>query len=158
MNIDENPFFEIKSQGNFIKIIANNLINYNSDIDYDKNWIECDIEVCGGAFQGKYSAEIMTTTFEIFKQELSVLYNKLNTKAKFEDLENYCLINISGDGSGKLNAKIECNDKPGIYAANLSFEIDFDQTFLKTIINQLNHITKEFPIVGDFKISNNYNL
>ena len=158
MNIAENLFFEIKNQGNFIKIIANNLINYNSDIDFDKNWIDCEIEVCGGAFQGKYSAEIMTTTFEIFKQELSVLFNKLNTNAKFENLENYCSINISGDGSGKLNAEIECNDKPGIYSANLSFEIDFDQTFLKTIINQLNHITKEFPITGDFKISNNYDL
>ena len=158
MNIIEHPYFEIKNQGKFVKIIAESLINFNSNIDYDKNWIKCYIEVYAGVFQGKYPAEIMTTTFEIFKQKLNLLYNKLEGKAAFDDLESYCLIKVSGDGSGKLTAEIECNDNPGTYSAKLNFEIDFDQTFLKSIINQLNIITKKFPITGDFKISNNYNI
>lgn len=156
MDMNDTPYFEIKNDGNFVRISAVNLIRYNSAIDFDKNWIECDIEVCGGAFQGKYSAEILTTAFESFKQDLCILYDNLNGKAIFENLENYCLISISGDGSGKLNAVIECNDKPGIYAANLTFEIDFDQTFLRSIINQLNNITQKYPIIGDLNITNNY--
>ena len=158
MNSTENLFFEIKSQWNFIRISTKNTINYNSEIDYDNNWINCYIEVKGGAFQGKYSAEILTITFEDFKQKLAILYNKLDGKVIFSDLEEYCKIDISGDGSGKLRASIECNDKSGIYSANLTFDIDFDQTFLKDIINQLNQITKAFPIIGDFNISNKYDV
>ena len=158
MNLNENLFFEIKSLGNFLKIEVLNLVNENSELDWDNNWINCKIYVSGGAFSGNYSAEIMTFEFEKFKHDLNSLYENLNGTAEFQEIENYIIVKVKGDGIGHFNAEIICFDYPGIDSAKLEFEIYFDQTFIKEIVNQLNQITKEFPITGDFKIQNNYNV
>lgn len=158
MDTIENSFFEISSHGNFVKISALARINYNSELDYDNNWIRCLIEVSGGSFNGAYEADIITTTFEIFKQELHKLYDDLRGKAVFSDLEDYIEIEVIGNGSGLLKANVICNDQPGIYSAVLKYEIDFDQTYIKDIVNQLNEITIKFPIRGDFKIKNNFDI
>lgn len=154
----ENLFFEINSQGNFVKIETLGLINYSSNLDYDNNYIKCNIYVSGGAFSGSYNADILTVEFEEFKHELNSLYNNFNGTAEFSNLEGEINIKIKGDGIGHFNARIECIDFPGINSSELIFEIEFDQTFIKKIVSQINQITKEFPIKGSFNIKNNYNL
>ena len=158
MEFNENLFFEIKNQGNYIRIETLYLIKYDSEIDFDRNWIQCKIYASGGAFSGEYSRDLMTTDFEKFKHDLNSLYTNLNSSAEFYDLEEAVNIKIKGDGIGHFNAEITCNDSPGIEAAQLKFEIDFDQTFIKKIVKQLNIITRKFPIKGNFNIQNNYNI
>lgn len=158
MEFNENLFFEISNQGNSIKIETLYLIKYDSEIDYDRNWIQCKVIVSGGAFSGEYISDLMTTDFEKFKHELNSLYTNLNSVAEFYDLESAVNIKIKGDGIGHFNAEIICNDSPGIETAQLKYEIDFDQTFIKGIVKQLNDITRKFPIKGDFNIQNNYNI
>ena len=154
----ENLYFELNSQGNFVKIEPLGLITYNSSLDYDNNFIKCKIYVSGGAFSGEYSANLLTTDFEIFKHQLNSLYNNLNGSAEFSTLEDEINIKIKGDGIGHFNSVITCFDFPGIYSSKLVFGIDFDQTFIKTIVRQINEITKKFPIKGNFTINNNYNI
>ena len=87
----------------------------------------------------------------------SVAENYVKTEIEFKDLEGYLTINIVGNGTGNFASQIICNDRPGIYSTELTFELGFDQTFIKEMVYNLNEITKSFPIVGDYN-KNNYNI
>jgi hypothetical protein len=158
VNNEENLYFEINSQGNLLKIETLNQVYENSDLDWDNNWIKCKIYVSGGVFSGNYFAELQTVDFEKFKCDINSLYENLNGVIEFNDLEGYVNIEIKGDGIGHFKCITTCEDFPGINSATLSFEIDFDQTYIKKIVYQLNEITKKFPIKGNYTIQNNYNI
>lgn len=146
--------FEIFDAGDIVKIEPLELIKYDSELDWDRNWIKTKITVKGGAFSGQYQADIMTVDFEKFKQELSKLYDNLKGGAIFEDLEHALQLKIQGDGIGHFEVQVTANDNPGINSSKLSFTMAFDQTEIKHLVNQLDKITKAFPITGDFKIKN----
>lgn len=147
-------YFELSDAGDLVRLEPIELIDYKSDIDWDKNWIKTKITVKGGAFSGQYQADIMTVDFEKFKQELSKLYDNLKGCAIFDDLEHTLQLKILGDGNGHFEVLATANDHPGINSSKLSFTMAFDQTEIKRLVNQLDKITKTFPIIGDFKIKN----
>lgn len=158
MTNEDNLYLEIKNQGNFIRIETLNLVYSNSDVDYDNNWINCNVYVKGGVFSGSYSINMLTLDFETLKHKLNSLYENLNGAIEFRDLEGHIDMKIKGDGIGHFNCEVSCYDFLGVYSANLNFEIDFDQTFIKAMVVQLNEITKRFPIKGSFRIKNNYKI
>jgi hypothetical protein len=96
----------------------------------------------------------MTVDFEKFKQELSRLYNNLKGTANFNDLEGYLELKINGDGFGHFEVNVKACDQPGVNASELTYKMDFDQTELNELVNQLDRITKQFPVTGDFIIKN----
>ena len=96
----------------------------------------------------------MTVDFGIFKRELFRLYDNLKGVANFNDLEGYLKLKITGDGIGHFEADVKACDQPGVNASELTFAMGFDQTGIKELVNQLDRITKQFPITGDFKIKN----
>lgn len=147
-------YFELFDAGDIVRLEPLELIKYDSDLDWDKNWIKTKVTVKGGKFSGQYSGDFMTVDFEKFKQELSRLYNDLKGTANFNDLEGYLELKIIGDGIGHFEVNVKACDQPGVNASELTFTMTFDQTELKELVNQLNRITKKFPIVGDFKIKN----
>ena len=149
--------FQLNDLGNFLIIQPIELEYEKSNLDWDCNWINCHIKVKSGSFNGSYKAELTTFDFENFKHDLNCIYNNLNGKIEFKDLEGYLTINIVGDGTGNFASQIICNDRPGIYSTELTFELGFDQTFIKEMVYNLNEITKSFPIVGDYN-KNNYNI
>ena len=122
--------------------------------DWDKNMISAKIIVKTNAFCGEYEAELMTVDFEKFKQELRLLYQELDGHASFECLEHYLSIQVQGDGLGHFTADCIANEKPWINDSELRCKFYFDQTQINDLVYQLDLITKEFPIVGDFKIKN----
>lgn len=90
--------------------------------------------------------------FERFRQELSRLCNDLKGTANFSDLKGYLKLKIVGDGIGHFDVNVKACDQPGVNASELTFSMGFDQTELNDLINQLNKITKRFPVTGDFKL------
>ena len=146
--------FEIIDNDFKFQIKPEKLLFPNSKLDWDRNWISAKIFIKTGGFIGNYIAEIMTLDFEKFKQELIKLYDNLNGSANFECLEHYLTIKIKGDGLGHFTAYCEAIDKPSDDENKLSFSFYFDQTQIKDLVNQLDLITKEYPITGDFKIKN----
>ena len=153
MEEEQELLFEIKDSGEFVRLEPLKLINYKSDIDWDKNWVKTIVTVKGGSFSGKFEADIMTTDYEILKQEFRKLYDNLKGGFHFSDLERYVDITIKGDGIGHFNVEVTACDKPG-NGSELAFELNFDQTQIKELVYQLESITKKFPIVGDFNIKN----
>jgi hypothetical protein len=147
-------YFEIFDGGDIVRLEPLEVIKYESDLDWDRNWIKTNVTVKGGKFYGQYSGDFMTVDFEKFKQELSRLYDNLKGTANFNDLEGFLELKITGDGIGHFKVDVKACDQPGVNESKLSFTIGFDQTELKELVNQLDRITKQFPISGDFKVKN----
>jgi hypothetical protein len=63
-------FFEITSDGDYIKIEVLNLNFENADSDWDKNSLNTNVFVKAGAFTGNFNVAMMTTEFESFRKEL----------------------------------------------------------------------------------------
>jgi hypothetical protein len=147
--------FEIKNGGDFIRINAIGLLLPNADLTWDRNWIDTNIEVNVSPFRGKYRASLMTVDFEKFKQELKRIYKDLNGVTMFDSLEGDIEIKINGDGLGHFTASCIARDTTTPDGSQLEFSLTFDQTQIPGLINQLDEITKQFPIIGDeFRIRN----
>jgi len=146
-------YFQIADSGDIIRIEPLYLVYPNADLDWDRNWIKANVTVQGGVFRGQFVAEFMTTDFEIFKKELKNLDKDFNAIAKFEPIEQQLVIKIKGDGLGHF--EVDCAATPHSHLGQtLTFSMIFDQTIIKKLVQQLDEITKSFPIDGDLNISN----
>jgi hypothetical protein len=144
---------EFTDAGDIIRLEPMELIHPNAPLDWDRNWVKTWVTVKGGVFSGQFAAEFMTTDFEIFKQQLKKLDKDFSGKAAFEPLEGQLILKIKGDGLGHFELGCEATPEPHL-GQTLSFSISFDQTQIKEYVQQLDTITKKFPIDGDFKIKN----
>jgi hypothetical protein len=152
----ENRYFELFVSGNYLRLTIIKHQFPNAQDDWDKNILDVKVSVKSGAFLGELDTIFMTTDFESFKQQLRNLYINLNGTATFSGYEHSDMIKLRGNGLGHLNVECQLTES-NIPLNELKFELDLDQTFLPSIINQINLITKEFPIIGDFsKIKNEY--
>jgi hypothetical protein len=146
-------YFEIFDGGDIIRVEPYQAIKYDSALDWDRNWIKTKVTVKGGAFSGQFVADFMTTDFELLKRGFKILDKDFSGTAIFEPLEGQLKLNISGDGLGDFEVKCISQDQPGI-GGTLSFILSFDQTELARLINELDKITKAFPISGDMTLKN----
>lgn len=142
---------EFKDAGDFIRLEPLHFIYPNAQSDTDRNCINTLVIIKGGVFSGQYTAEFMTTDFELFKQELKALYTDFRGSAKFDPLEKQLVLSIQGDGLGHFQLDCEANPDPHIGHC-LSYSISFDQTQIKEYIRQLEAITRKFPIDGNFNL------
>ena len=147
---EETTFFEISEGGNFIRIDLIGFNSPNAELDWDKNWIKGFVKVKAGSFSGEFKADFMTVDFESFKNEMAKLYYKLTGIATFYTLEEQVVVKITGDGIGHLKADCVVMDYVGV-GNQLEFEINFDQTHIPKILNQLEKITTRFPKIGGLK-------
>ena len=82
-----------------------------------------------------------------FRSELGTLYETLSGRAAFSSVEPALTIDIEGDGKGHMRARCEADDNPGI-GNRLTFEIDFDQTDVPSILRQLDACCSAYPVIG----------
>lgn len=146
-------YFEIYDAGDIIRIEPIQVYDNTSQLDWDRNWVRTRVTVKGGAFSGQFTADFMTTDFELFKRDIINLDKNFKGTAKLEPLEGQLVLNIVGDGLGHFEVNCKATDQPG-FGGTLSFTLGFDQTELARLTNELNEITKAFPIKGDFNIKN----
>ncbi|RKO68399.1 hypothetical protein D7322_27360 [Sphingobacterium puteale] len=137
----------LHSGGQSISIKVIGLLVIDATSNWDKNWLRTKISVRAGAFSGIYDADLTTFDIENFEQDLNSLYENLNSEIEFKDLEGYLYMKIKGNGQGNINAEISCSDDTGINAATLNFELNFDQTYIKPVIQKLKNITNKYPVV-----------
>ena len=145
--------FEICDADNIIRLEPIQVYDDTSQLDWDRNWVRTKVTVKGGAFSGQFTADFMTTDFELFKRGIKNLDKDFKGTAKLEPLEGQLVLDIIGDGLGHFEVKCSAKDQTG-YGGTLSFSLSFDQTELTRLINELDKITKAFPIKVDFSIKN----
>jgi hypothetical protein len=153
MTQSSETYFEIFDGADLIRIEPYQAVKYDSQLDWDRNWIKTKVKIKCGVFSGQYIADFMTTDFELLKRDFKRLDKDFNGTAKFEPLEGQLTLNISGDGLGHFEVNCVSQDQPGL-GATLSFTIGFDQTALTRLIIELDKITKAFPISGDMTLKN----
>ena len=143
-------YFEIKDGIDFIRIDVLKQNFADAELDWDKNSVNCLISVKCGGFSGNFSADLMSSDFEIFKKELEIVYENLERSATFEGIESQVIIRVKGDGIGHLNTTCCLMDYAGT-GNELNCELDFDQTELPRLIGQLDKITSEYKVFGKIK-------
>jgi len=116
----------------------------DAENEWDNQWLRVNIAVKAGAFNGSFTAGMMISEFKILHDYFSLLYNNLKGEIAFESIEYNLEMNIKGDGIGHFNAQVTARDDT-FEGAVIKFHINFDQTFLPEIINQLEDIIKTYP-------------
>ena len=140
-------YFEIKDGTDFIRIDVLKQNFPDAELDWDKNSVNCLVSVKCGGFSGNFSANLMSTNFDVFKKELEIVYENLDRNATFEGIESQVTIRVEGDGIGHLKTRCWLMDYVGI-GNELNCEMNFDQTALPKLIEQLNLITSEYKVFG----------
>ena len=78
--------FEICDAGDLIRLEPIQVYDDNSQLDWDRNWVRTKVTVKGGAFSGEFTADLMTTDFELFKRDLINLDKDFKGTAKMNYL------------------------------------------------------------------------
>ncbi len=124
---------------------------YPDTNDYwDGNWLDCDLSVSVGGFNGSVNPALRTDEIKRFHDELIPLYESLGGSAEFVSLEHWLSVKITGDRRGHFTANCELRDDPS-FPNRLFFVLAFDQTELPAMLHQLSSILEAFPVIGDHR-------
>lgn len=145
MEAQNDIYFEISNNGYVVRVEPQERTHLGAANYWDKNWITTSVTVRCSAFSGKYEADFMASDFETFKRELELLYDNLKGGAMFSGLEGQLELRCIGDGLGHIEIKVFAQENPG-YGGNLTYTMSIDQTFIKPLVQQLDKITKAFPV------------
>lgn len=144
-------YFEIRTFGDSLKIEVLEYITYNSDLDWDNNWLRTEISVGCGDFSGTYIAELMTLEFKELRNQFDYLYHNLTASTLFKDRENQLSFEIKGNGNGKFELEGIAYGSSSEYCAKLYFTLDFDQSYIPGFIKMLDTILQQYPVIGNFR-------
>lgn len=119
---------------------------------WDGNWLDANISIQVGAFNGSYGASLRSDEFVRFLGGLQQVYSSLGTSistygAEFSALEEQLSIAVSGDALGHFTAQCVAVDNLGI-GNRLEFGLTFDQTDIPAMISGLETILEAFPVRG----------
>ena len=114
---------------------------------WDGNWIDCQVSVSAGGFQGAFRANVRSEEFQGFLGGLEVLYESLEGTARLTSMEGQIDVSLTGDGKGRIQVAGEAVDEAGI-GNHLRFRFELDQTFLPEIRRSLERFLVAFPILG----------
>jgi hypothetical protein len=123
--------------------------SFPHSIEYwDINSLTTPIAFHIGEFQGVIPASLMNYELRRFRTELATLYETLEGDAQLYSLEGWIGLKFHGDGLGHVDVRGSLKDEAGT-GNELTFELVMDQTFLPTILSELDDVDAEFPVVGE---------
>jgi hypothetical protein len=106
------------------------------------DWIQAYVEISVGGFHGKADLTLTLTDIKKFKEEIDIVYDELVGVAELDTIEDQIKIKMEGDGLGHIKLTGYLKDNVS-FGNKLSFEINFDQTFLRGSISGLNTVLKQ---------------
>jgi hypothetical protein len=113
------------------------------------NIIQSRVSILAGSFEANYLADLSTLDFRCFRREIERLCDNLGGVANYNCDNRFLSIRVLGDGLGHFKADCIAIDSPGFDERSLSFVINFDQTQIKDIVNQIDTILQTYPIKED---------
>ena len=126
-----------------------NVIGYertpNGDF-HDSNWIMANIEFAIGAFSGNYNICMLTYEYVSFRDQLKNLYDTLKGFAELDTMEGQIKLTYNGNGRGGIKIEGTLKDRAGD-GNKLSFSGNLDQSYIKLLIDDLNELINEYPII-----------
>jgi hypothetical protein len=114
---------------------------------WDGNWVDCTVAVRAGGFRGEYVACLRTEEFASFRADLERLHRELRGLGRFRSMEEWLDIEVSGDGRGHFKGLCRLKDRAGD-GNLLECKVEFDQTDVPGMLEQLRSIEAAFPAIG----------
>ena len=111
---------------------------------WDGNWVRCKILVRVPAFEGTLDGSVRIDEIARFRNQVVDLYRMLNGVAAFETLEKWFWIRMIGDERGHVRLTGHMSDDP-VDGNILSFRLILDQTFLPSLMKQLQLVLDLYP-------------
>jgi hypothetical protein len=111
----------------------------------DGNWLPSAVSVRSGGFKAKVRASLRADEFERFYAELSPLYETLSGQARFESLEPWLRLQVTGDGRGHFSAACQLTDTAG---TSMECALTFDRTEVWRMLRELEAILTAYPVRG----------
>jgi hypothetical protein len=114
---------------------------------WDGNWLRAAVKVEAGGFRGSVSGDLRANELAQFLHQFAGLQKSLQGTAKFETMEGWLSIQVTGDGRGHMEFRCTVLDEPGV-GNSLDCTLASDQSFTATTIAELAEAVQEFPVVG----------
>lgn len=114
---------------------------------WDINWIESNIKVDIPGYLVHFNASLRTDELRDFVNELKLMNGNLKGKATLNNLDNYLHFECEMNHLGKIQWSGETCFPSG-NGAVLNFEFTSDQSYLQSLIEELNAILEAFPVIG----------
>jgi len=110
-------------------------------LEFDRDQLQCEIEISAGPFQGGYQALWMRSRLLAFRDSLTALYASLDGSVELiPEYGTSLRLTIGAELGGHV--VIDCNAVPdSAWGPWLRFQIRTDQTYLPDVITSLNEIT-----------------
>lgn len=122
--------------------------NYPNSTDYwDANWVNATIKIEIPGYKVSFNADLRTDELRKFLNDLKSIRQSLRGKASLTNLDGYLEFEGEIDKFGKIKWNAE-TCYPAGYGAVLEFEFESDQTYLNTLIKELDDIITHFPVIG----------
>jgi hypothetical protein len=101
-----------------------------------------------GGFTGNIAAQLRTDELRRFSEGLKYRQHFLQGSAVLASLEHWIDLSVGCEPNSHLKVVGVVADGPGI-GNRLSFDIDgLDQTFLPAMIDALDAMAREYPVIG----------
>ena len=102
-------------------------------------WFETKVFIQVESFTGSFQSLLDHHALLKFHQELQLLYETLQGSAQLAPIEEQITLQLSGNGRGGVTASGAAWSRPR-YGNHLEFSFEIDQTFLPSVLAQLNAI------------------
>jgi hypothetical protein len=115
---------------------------------WDGNWVLTPLLIHIGGFTGNIGAQLRTDELHRFSDGLRHMQHFLDGSAVLASLEHWIELTVTCEPNGHLKVVGVVADRPGT-GNRLSFAIEgLDQTFLPALIDALDAIAREYPVIG----------
>jgi hypothetical protein len=114
---------------------------------WDGNWVTTNYEIGIPGYTVSFLGNLRTDEISDFSNDLKSMNQHLRGKAVLSNMDNFLHIVGKMDVLGKITWAVE-TCYPAGYGATLKFEFEADQSYLMTLIRELDNILKNFPVIG----------
>ncbi|MCZ2259936.1 WapI family immunity protein [Sporosarcina sp. G11-34] len=122
--------------------------SYPNSSDYwDVNWIDSKIKAEIPGYLVHFKADLRTDELRDFVNELKLMNRQLKGRAELNNLEGYIYFGCDMNNVGQITWAGEACYPAG-YGAVLNFEFKSNQSYLDSLIKELDAILAVFPVIG----------
>jgi hypothetical protein len=114
----------------------------------DGDWIDCEVALTVGGFNGSFRADLRSEEFRSFLEEAQALAQAPDGGASFTTMEGQVAISLTGDDQGRLRVSGEAIDEGN----RLQFAFEIDRAYLSSIIEALENLLIAYPVAGTAEI------
>ncbi len=111
----------------------------------DGNWIDCEVELVAGGFQGRFRTDVSSEEFQTFLEQVDGLSTAVDGTASLTTMEGQIALSLTGDGTGHVRVTGEAVDVAGS-GNRLQFGFDMDDASLSGIARSLGYLLAAFPM------------